>query len=60
MVVSVDPDGSVTVTVATEGAAPGPDLGRLTETAAALGDDLSVRLIAGGIEARLRLPAPTT
>jgi hypothetical protein len=58
MVVGVDPGGSVAMVVAIEGPGPGPDLGRLPEVAAALGGELEVRPVAGGIEARFRLFAP--
>jgi hypothetical protein len=58
MVVAVEADGSVTMAVAIEGTGPGPDLSRLAGTAAALGGELAVRPLAGGLEARLRPPAP--
>jgi hypothetical protein len=54
LVVVVDPEGSVTMAVATEGAGPEPDLGRLPEAATSLGGDLALRPIAGGFEARFR------
>jgi hypothetical protein len=53
VVVSVEPDDAVTVRVATEAGGPAPDLGTLARAAAALGRDLDVRPVAGGLEARL-------
>jgi hypothetical protein len=58
MVVSVEPDGSVNMSVATEGPTPEPDLRHLAGDATALGGDLAVRAVSGGIEARLRLLGP--
>jgi hypothetical protein len=51
--VSVEPDDTVTVRVAIEAGGPAPDLGTLAAAAAALGCDLDVRPVAGGLEARL-------
>jgi hypothetical protein len=55
LVVVVEPEGSVTMAVATEGTGPEPNLGRLPEAATSLGGDLALRPIAGGFEARFRL-----
>ena len=53
VVVSVEPDDAVTVRVATDVGGPAPDLGTLPEAAAALGRDLDVHPVPGGLEARL-------
>jgi hypothetical protein len=53
VVVSVEPDDAVTVRVATEVGGPAPDLGTLAGAATALGRDLDVHPVAGGLEARL-------
>ena len=58
MTVSVEHGGSVSMNVATEGPTPEPDLRHLAGNATALGGDLVVRAVPGGIEARLRLPGP--
>jgi hypothetical protein len=55
MVVAVEPDGSVAMAVATEGSGPAPDLDHLAAAATALGGELGVRHLDGGIEARFRL-----
>jgi hypothetical protein len=54
LVVVVEPGGSVTMAVATEGTGPEPNLGRLPEAATYLGGNLALRPIAGGFEARFR------
>jgi hypothetical protein len=54
VVVWVEPQDAVTIRVATEVPGPAPDLGTLTEAAQALGRDLALHPVAGGLEARLR------
>jgi hypothetical protein len=47
----------VTASIATDGDGTAPDLGRLTAAATGLGASLAVVPTAGGLQARLRLPA---
>jgi hypothetical protein len=56
VVVSLEPNDAVTIRVATEAPGPAPDLGTLMDAAGALGRDLAVHPVAGGLEARLRPP----
>jgi hypothetical protein len=57
MEVAFDADGAVTMTILTDGVAAEPHLERLTTAAAAMGGELEVLLTAGGLRARLHLPA---
>jgi hypothetical protein len=57
MEVTFQADGAVTMTIVTDGAAAEPHLEHLTAAATAMGGELGVLPIAGGLRARLRLPA---
>jgi hypothetical protein len=57
MEVAFEGDGAVTMTILTDGVAAEPHLERLTAAAAAMGGELGVLRTAGGLQARLQLPA---
>jgi hypothetical protein len=59
MVVSLAPDGTVTMTIASEDAGPEPHLAHLMAAAAAMGGELAVTTTEEGLQARLCFPTPT-
>jgi hypothetical protein len=59
IVVSLAPDGAVTMTIASEDAGTEPHLAHLSAAAAAMGGELAVIPTGEGLQARLCLPAPT-